>query len=634
VTAKASPLLVLFVSASLPCHFAVAEAQDPGVVQLTSDATLAGTGLTVSLDDDDDDDDGIPDREQDSRVPTADLRRLRIEGRDPVTLRVSEGLRLIRDGRPVTTPLTIPSNALPVTIDLQGTIGSATARDRAVSVTRAGEETRIPVTVVALAFLNASNERIDPTREAVGPSHAITNDASLTRTGGFATTSSDPDDIRIEIRDPSASGLELDATLSSGAMGDRPRARRQLRLTRSGPNEPFRSAFVRLVGDVMDEEAPGVGDRVLRVALRDSVRVVYGTGDAEVSAGVRVGRAGREDGPLAARRGHLRVRILRHRRGGAVAVGDNEEGAIRIAREQVHIANEIWLQCFVDFGRPGDADIEVVDPPPPSLLSIADGAGLPAAGRGVIRFRANGRLVRVETHEGAPPISTALDVAAALRGQGLVAEVTENPPTEFGAGRSADLLVRDPQGNLARLTPDRQTPLSTDRRQSATIGVVDLTDGLLEFDNMTAAAGTLEERALIKALADDDPSTIDLFIINRFTAGTRQGEAFIESDGGAIVNTLILDRNGIRQQREAWTQSHEIGHILLDMPFHPDNVGPDRPWLLMDADSSQGLVTGPKRIPEEQCQRARARSGVSAIPVLLGRHTDESSTAPPARNAR
>ncbi len=114
--------------------------------------------------------------------------------------------------------------------------------------------------------------------------------------------------------------------------------------------------------------------------------------------------------------------------------------------------------------------------------------------------------------------------------------------------------------------------------------------------------------------------------MNRFTAGTRQGEAFIEADGNAIVNAVVLDRNGVRQEREAWTQSHEVGHILLDQPFHPDNVGPDRPWLLMDADSSQGLVTGPKRISWDECYRVRERSGVHAIPPLLSRLEARSTT--------
>ena len=116
-----------------------------------------------------------------------------------------------------------------------------------------------------------------------------------------------------------------------------------------------------------------------------------------------------------------------------------------------------------------------------------------------------------------------------------------------------------------------------------------------------------------------DSCALDLGFSQGFLERTRQGEAFIEADGNAVVNAVILDRNGVRQEREAWTQSHEIGHVLLDQPFHPDNVGPDRPWLLMDADSSQGLVTGPKRLSADECHRVRARSGALAVPALLGR---------------
>jgi hypothetical protein len=631
---RGAPLSALVVIAAVLWALP-AGAQEPVVIDVgDSDAVLAATGLSVAHDDDDDDENGVADAEQDEHVPMDDVRLLRIRGSENVEIRVSEGLRLLRDGRP-TRSLTLPPRALPEVIGVQGLQPSARARDRSIVLSVRGTETRIPVTVVDVSFLDASNAPLDARRAAAGVSRVITNDASLARDFAYDSPSADPDNLRVEIRDPSADGLELRAVLTSGAPGGRPRSRRELILRRPDTRSPFRSTFVRLVGDVLDQEAPGVADRVLRVALRDVLQLDYETSDGTVSTSIRVGRSGRDDGPQAARRARLRVRVLRHRRGGVPAVGDNDQGAIRIAREQVRIANEIWVQCYLDFGAPGAADIEVIDPPPPALLAIGDGSALPARGGGVIRFRANGRLFRVTTSPGAPPVQTALTVAAALEAQGFAPEVTENPPTEFGAGRSADVLVRDTRGNLARLTPDRSAPLSTDARQNAAIGVVDLTDGLQEFDNMTAAAGTLEERALIKALADDDPTTIDLFIVNRFTAGTRQGEAFIEADGSAIINTLILDRNGIRQQREAWTQSHEIGHILLDMPFHPDNVGPDRPWLLMDADSSQGLVTGPKRITSDQCHRVRARSGVRAIPQLLRRH-EEPGRPPEAasRNAR
>jgi hypothetical protein len=49
--------------------------------------------------------------------------------------------------------------------------------------------------------------------------------------------------------------------------------------------------------------------------------------------------------------------------------------------------------------------------------------------------------------------------------------------------------------------------------------------------------------------------------------------------------------------------------VLLDDALHPDNIGPDRPWLLMDADNGRGTVNGPKRLRADDCARMRARAG-------------------------
>jgi hypothetical protein len=223
----------------------------------------------------------------------------------------------------------------------------------------------------------------------------------------------------------------------------------------------------------------------------------------------------------------------------------------------------------------------------------------------------------VATTRGATPTETALAVAEALERMGFRTQVTANRSTEFGAGPSADVVVRRRDGSLARLSADGGAPLSTDARQTVRIGGVDLGDGLEDFNNMNASAGSLEERSLIKTIGDGDPTTVDILIVNAFTSGTRQGEAFIESDGGSIINALVLDRIGVQNQREAWTQSHELGHVLLDMPFHPDNVGPDQPWLLMDSNTTLGRVTGPKRLRVEDCERVRANSGIATLPHLL-----------------
>jgi hypothetical protein len=226
-----------------------------------------------------------------------------------------------------------------------------------------------------------------------------------------------------------------------------------------------------------------------------------------------------------------------------------------------------------------------------------------------------------------PPHQTAGAIAGAVEAAGFVAEVSETAPVDYGTGRSADVLIRDGEGRPVRIAPPAEGALTTDARQSLRIGSLDLTDRLAEFNNATSSAGTLEERTMFKVLADRDPRTIDLFVVNGFTGGGRQGEAFIEHDHGMLRNALVLDRAGIRQTRQAWTQSHEAGHILLDDPYHPDNFGPDRPWMLMDADASYGAVDGPKRLTEEECERIHRESGVAASPALLERW----DTIPPDR---
>ncbi|MEM9194582.1 MAG: hypothetical protein AAGF12_35720 [Myxococcota bacterium] len=564
--------------------------------------------VLLAVDDDDDDDDGVADREQASGVPEEDL--LRIRATSSCGLRVEGAARLLRDGGPVHTPLLLRRGEV---VGLQATdLGPIAVAVRA-SGPGGATGTTLEVVPVRIRFLDAANEPIDARRRALQPSRQVTNDATLPRGPGWEQTSVDPDNYRIELE----GSLPADARLTVESLPDASSHRdRRVASLVAGNNGRWRTPFLRLVGDEIDRQAPGVSDRVLRVSLRDRVQARVGT----ARQSLRVGRPGSEDGLLAVRRGRLRVRILRVGAGGTPAVGTNARGALGIGREQLAIANEIWMQCGVSFGDPNEADIRVVDPPPPSLIAIADGDGFPARGDGDVAFMAGGQVIGpVPTRAGAPPIDIALRIGQALERAGLQAVVTENPRTEFGAGPSADVQVRSGSGRPVPVTPLSSRELGTDSRQTVQIASVDLTDGLLEFDNMTAAAGTLEERAMIKALGDSDPTTIDLFIVNRFSSGTRQGEAFIESDGGAIVNTVILDRNGIRQQREAWTQSHEMGHVLLDQPFHPDNVGPDEPWRLMDADSSLGLVTGPKRLTVDECRRARQRSGVDAVPSLLQR---------------
>jgi hypothetical protein len=466
----------------------------------------------------------------------------------------------------------------------------------------------------SLGLLDARNAPLDADQDPLAISQLVTTGDTLSH-AGFSAVSAGLSDVRVEVRDPAFRGTSVAVTVESvAATSGGVRSRLPLTAEREGASGPLRSGFIRIVGDETDRGARGAEGRTLRVALRDLVVVRYG----EHSQTYRVGRPGREPGAQAARLARLRVHVLRRAPGDAPVIGESDGDALSLVRDQLRVANEIWLQCQVTFGDPSQVAIDVVDPPGPSLLAIGDRDGLPAKGGGELVFSLDGvRIGPLTTRALATPIETGRELQALIQMRGFYAELTENLKTRFGAGSSADLVIRRRDGTLATIAPFERNALSSDVRQKLAIGRVDLRDGLREFDNSTAQVGTLEERTLLKALSDDDPSTIDLFVVNRFEYATRQGEAFIASGQGPISNAVVIDRNGLRQAPLAWTLAHEIGHVLLDDPMHPDNVGPDRPWLLMDADNGRGTVNGPKRLRPEECARVRRVNANAKSPLLL-----------------
>jgi hypothetical protein len=208
-------------------------------------------------------------------------------------------------------------------------------------------------------------------------------------------------------------------------------------------------------------------------------------------------------------------------------------------------------------------------------------------------------------------------VRTRLVAAGFRAVVSANAKITRGALRTADVLVYDAKGNPARLERLPDLPLSSDATLSACIGDVDLSDGLMHFSDYDAAAGTLEERTLIKAFDDGDPTTIELFVIPSFARSGRIGESFIYADGASVRNAVIVDRAGIRAGARSHTLAHEIGHILLDMPGHPDDYGVDMPSTLMDADAADATIFGPRRLSVEECERALRQSGPGTPAPLL-----------------
>jgi hypothetical protein len=591
---------------------------------------LGPWGVLLSVNLDDDDENGRRDHRQ-SPPPAEDDDVKRVRLRPPARTAAAtfegEGLERIRlhlDGVPVTPfePAPISADSRLVVDGVRASAATGDVRLRASYRDAEGAEIgrwEATFTVVGIVFLDAANGTLDPARDALQISNRVTHDESLPRENEPGTVSPDPDNTRIECFADPVPGSEAGMRARSPREG---RVRSALApLPLAGPSGAAgRSPFIRLAADTMDWTAAGVTRQVLRADLRDRVTAFLRAPDGqEAGTDLRVGRPGNEDGPTAVRRGRWVIHFVRLAPGGPPAVGVEEGEARRIAADQIRAANEVYASCNITFGDPGDTPVFFPDPPGPTLLAVADGDGLTSAG-GRIRFAVNGTPIGpIVVGRDWAPHRTAAALALAVEAAGFRAEASENAKLAHAAGRSADVLIRDARGNPVRIEPLRGEPITTDRRQTLTIGAVDLTDDLTPFDNSTAAAGTLEERTLIKTLWDGDPTTIDLFVINRFASGARQGEAFIENSRGMVRNAFLLDRTGIRQTRQAWTQAHEAGHVLLDDPYHPDNFGPDRPWMLMDADASWGAVGGPKRLTEEECDRIRRESGIDAVPALLRR---------------
>lgn len=587
-------------------------------------AMVAAQPLWVVVDGDDDDRNTVTDHKQFTNIPVDDLVTVPTELLETATeVRApSTHVRLLAGGHvlPANTPWTPDSGLLqiqgvrPGNSSLELTLGLA-------------QKKKIEIHVVALRFLDGRNRHILPAHRDLFYSGRLTNDGSLPSSTHSSATSEDPRDFRFEFSANREGGKSQWLQISIRPRKrqhktSRSRSVRTIRVRRHASTTPFLSTHMRLVADEVDLHAPGTQDQTLKAALLDQIRLGWTAPNGQkLSQDIHVGLRQARSDSISAYRVDTRVHILRTHSGGPPVVGLDEYSATTIAEAQIETAGEIWAQCGILFNFDSERHLSFPAPPPPALLSISNGDGLPATGDGTLAFTANGVTIGpVATVRGHRPLETAMALERRLATSGFIPTVTVNPRTQFGVGGSADIVVRNALGQLASLQPLPGHPvqqISTDSQQRLAIATLDLRDGLAEFRNMNARAGTLEERLLLKTLADPDPATIDIFFINRFSSGTRQGEAFIERSEGPLLNAVIIDRVGLRQRDNAWTLAHELGHVLLDAPLHPDNIGPDRPWLLMDADSSRGSVYGPKRLTVGECHQALARSGPGSLPALL-----------------
>jgi hypothetical protein len=473
--------------------------------------------------------------------------------------------------------------------------------------------------IVDMARSHASLERAPPTR-LEGPPDARYDDVDALR-----VIMALPDD------GPGLDGDREIAVESVSALGARLDALPRLALASSACARPYAdvrcwaSAPLRLVIDDVDRNHPLVADRSIKadiggaIVLRSEGRkaqMIRVLGPRKLPRDLFDTHSGVQLGSIGRLRATLRPFVVRVTPGGAPAIGGTDAGAIDALRAELGSASAIWGQCGVTFGDPRQLDVRLVDPPPSHLVAIGDDLGIAASG-GEIRLRAADKTIVVSTSAGETPDRVARNLARQADRAGLAAVVSPNARIGPGLAPSVDVSLRRKDGALVSIETAPGSPLSTDATLSVRIGSVDLSDGLQHFTDMDAMAGTLEERTLLKAIDDGDPTTIEVVVVPLFAGGGRIGESFIGSDLSSVRNVVLLDRAGIRARKSSLTLAHELGHVLMDLPGHPDDYGVDTPTLLMDSDAADASPFGPRRITLQECARVVRQSGPTGrVPLL------------------
>jgi hypothetical protein len=363
-----------------------------------------------------------------------------------------------------------------------------------------------------------------------------------------------------------------------------------------------RTPPLRLVTDALEREHVALRQRSLRAELGGSLQLSF-AGRLLVELAVGGPRGSRP--PIARLRARVRAIVLASGPARAPAIGGTVVEAKRLLKAELRTAEALWGQCGVDFG---ESQVEVLEPPQSQVLTIGCGLPQPASG-GELRLRRGKRQVRLQTRAGESPLSVALRLADAL-GDG--AKVFENQRASSESTPSADVLVSGPAWEAAAAEP-----LSSDPTLSLCLAQLDLSDGLDHFRDGDAFVGTVEERALLRAFDDGDPLRIKVLVVPRFAGDSRIGESFIVSPGSSLPSSVIVDRSAIAAGARSFALAHELGHVLLAMPGHPDDFGVDKSWSLMDADVADPTIFGPRRLSVADCERALRQSGPGALVPLL-----------------
>ena len=574
-------------------------------VLLSARAFAATPVLRGVVDSDDDDGNGLEDGRQLTNVPLVDTLAwpagVSTAGQAfRAVAPEANAVRVLVDGAPVVPGTRLPAEAARVALQpvMPGRFE--------VTFT----SVKLDVRAVAISAVDGSGRSVDLTR-----SHASFQRTPPDRVDNVTDKTGDPDALRYVFIGP-AEDLPNHARVASRSEAGLPvdQLARVKLVDVTCPHgvssgTACRSTWpIRVVADAVDQGHPLVADRSIRAELGGGL-VISAPGIAQQ---IRVAGPRRSQlGIIGRYRAHLRLTIVRTFAGGAPSLAGRDRAARAMGVEQIKGATAAWGQCGISFGPVRDADIRLVDPPPPFLAAIGCDLGFPSSG-GRIRLVVDGSELEVETTTGKTPSQVARSLARKLQAQGFRVVTSPNARIGPGAFRVVDLLVYRSDGRPASLSAPEDGEASTDQTMPVCIGRVDLGLGLRHFLDVDSMAGTVQERTLLKWVDDQDPGTLDAVIFPAFEGGGRIGESFIGNDRSSLRNLVLVDRAGVAASLASHTLAHELGHVLLDVPGHPDDYGVDQPTLLMDSDAANGSAFGPRRLTVAECERAIRQSGPGA----------------------
>jgi hypothetical protein len=279
----------------------------------------------------------------------------------------------------------------------------------------------------------------------------------------------------------------------------------------------------------------------------------------------------------------------------------------QILERHLDWTNEVLGQCGISVDTEEPGSMAYVEAPKQTFVSLGSELGiLPTElevsiedeGRLFSRFGLAGMRI---------PLLAAQNLAAFLETQGLSCRVIENSPRPSRAHSGADLSCIRADGTPARLRIEAQPPFADIMTAEVVLG-----DGLTCYTQDLGSSGSPEQRALILGLWPSPPGISRLIIVDKLLCLQQLAQSFSDDPKSPLFGAMIIDRRGLARGREVFALAHELGHVLLSTPGHPEDDEPFDPELLMNSQSSS-IYAGPRRIPAPLCELMRRSPLLRAV---------------------